>query len=143
MFIHNDIFTWDGWGGAIRLAAGKCHLWLFDLRRIPKRPAGTVFMQPFIGVVMEIDPDNPISLRSVTSHIATRVTQKFHIDPRRLLWVEYAPAHTYGRNQTRSVPAKLDAVEMQWVDGKALIPKWRPLEEPLRSLVLDLIAPPA
>jgi hypothetical protein len=97
-------------------------------------------MQPLVGVVKEIDPDNPISLRSVTSHIATQVTRNFNIDPRRLLWLEYAPARTYGGKTPRTLPGHLDVVDMNWVEGKAMIPKWRPLDEPLRSLVKDLIS---
>ncbi len=139
MFIYNNTFSWDGWGGAIRLAAGKCHLWLFDLRKVPQRPQGMIFMRPVVGVVKEIDPDNPISLRSVTSHIATQVTRKFNIDPRRLLWLEYLPARTYRRPTPRSVPARLDLVELNWVAGKAMTPSWRPLEEPLATLIQNFI----
>jgi hypothetical protein len=140
-FIFNDIFTWDGWGGLIRLAAGRCHLWLFDLRKVSGRPEGMIFMQPFVGVIQEIDPGNPVSLRSVTSHVATMVVRRFNIDPRRLLWVEYVPERIYGGQARRTVPEKLDQVELNWVEGKAMIPGWRPLDEPLRTLVKGVIAP--
>ena len=137
MFIYNGTFSWDGWGGAIRLAAGKCHLWLFDLRHLPRRPKGMIFMQPLVGVVKEIDPDNPVSLRSVTSHIATQVTRRFNIEPRRLLWLEYLPPRSYRGPNPRTVPARLDLVELKWVGDKAMHPSWRPLEEPLQSLIQD------
>ena len=139
-FIHNNTFAWEGWGGLIRLEAGQCQLWLFDLRQVPRRPEGMIFMQPYVGVVKETEPDNPVSLRSMTSHVATMVVRRFNLDPRRLLWVEYVPAQTYGSRQQRTVPEKLDLVELNWVEAKAMTPSWRPLDEPLRSLVKEIIS---
>ena len=33
MLIYDDIYSWEGWGGMLRLASGKCRLRIFDLKK--------------------------------------------------------------------------------------------------------------
>lgn len=80
-----------------------------------------------------------VSVRSCTSHIATCVARDFNLDPHRMLYLEYYPASTYGEQNQHHIPARLDAVDFEWHDRKALHPKWRPLKPPLFDQVLELI----
>ena len=134
MQIHDDIFEWDGWGGLLRLASGRCRLRIFDLR---KRP-GVAHLKPLIVVIQAV-PGSPMSIRSCTSHIATQVTQAFEIDPNRMLFVEYNPEVVYGENKQNLVPERIDRVEFTWHEGRAVQPRWRPLEPSLRDLLKDLM----
>ena len=38
MLIVDDVFAWEGWGGRLRLEAGKCRLKIFDLRKALSQP---------------------------------------------------------------------------------------------------------
>lgn len=144
MIIHDDIFTWDGWGGVMRLASGKCRLRIIDLRKI--NPKGVTLMKPFVVVVEDLPSDGPfygrMSVRSCCNHIATQVSKKFNIDPARMLFVEYYPPKTYGKNKEYTVTERIETVELTWSDGKALNPSWKPMAEPMRGLILDLIRQP-
>lgn len=141
MLIYDDIYRWEGWGGKLRLQSGKCRLRIFDLR---KGPANEVtHMKPIIAVVSEL-PDTGMSLRKVsvrscTSHIATKVTQEFDIDHQRMLWIEYHPGSTYGANKEKVIPDRYDVVEFTWHGDKAIEPKFRALEPPMLTLVRQLI----
>ncbi len=134
MQIHDDIFEWEGWGGLLRLASGRCRLRIFDLRK----GAGVAHLKPIIVVIQDV-PGSPMSIRSCTSHIATRVTQDFHIEPSRMLFVEYNPEVVYGANDQHVVPERIDCVDFTWHAGRALQPRWRPLESALRELVKGLL----
>lgn len=141
MLVHDGIFTWDGWGGALRLASGKCRLRIIDLGR-DKTP-GVTHMKPFVVVVEDLPTEGPnlgrMSVRSCCSHIATQVVEKFHIDPARMVFVEYYPAKIYGDKGQYTVAERLEVVALAWTDGKALRPHWKPMTDPLRRTVLDLL----
>lgn len=134
MQIHDDIFEWEGWGGLLRLASGRCRLRIYDLRK----GAGVAHLKPIIVVIQDV-PGSPMSIRSCTSHIATRVTQEFGIDPNRMLFVEYNPEVVYGQNNQNVVPERLDQVEFTWHADRAIQPRWRPLASPLRDLLKGLL----
>lgn len=134
MQIHDDIFEWEGWGGLLRLASGRCRLRIFDLRK----GAGVAHLKPIVVVIQDV-PGSPMSIRSCTSHIATRVTQEFHIEPSRMLFVEYNPEVVYGANNQNVVPERLDRVDFDWHAGRAVQPRWRPLEPALRDLLKGLL----
>jgi hypothetical protein len=38
MKIYDDIFMWDGWGGLLKLASGKCRVKIFDLKKGNQMP---------------------------------------------------------------------------------------------------------
>lgn len=141
MLIHDDIFSWKGFGGLLELASGRCRLRIFEL---PKAKDGNVMLlRPQVVVVSDLpaegSPLKKVSVRSCTSHIATSVSQEFHINPHRMLYLEYQPASFYGENNQHCIPAKLDIVDFIWHDHKALHPKWRPLEKPLLDKVMEMI----
>ena len=139
MLIHDDIFSWEGFGGLLGLAAGRCRLRIFDLARGGKVMA----LKPMVVVVSDLPDTGPslkkVSVRSCTSHIATCVSRDFNVPPQRMLYLEYQPASTYGDRNQHHIAAKLDVVEFVWHDGKALHPKWRPLKAPMFQEVLALI----
>lgn len=142
MLIHDDIFSWEGFGGMFNLAAGRCRLRIFDLT---VRDCGKVaYLKPIIVVVSEIGDKTAglkeVSVRSCCSHIASRVADQFDIDPPRMLFVEYYPASTYGERKQHRIEAKYEVVDFVWHGNKALHPKWKPLQPPLRDTVRDLVA---
>ncbi len=57
-----------------------------------------------------------------------------------MLWIEYYPQTTYGPQGERVIPERLDAVEFEWQEDKAIKPKWRPLKPPLLEAVKQLIS---
>ncbi len=141
MLIHDDVFSWKGFGGMLELASGRCRLRIFDLTKV--KGGNVMPIKPMVVVVSDL-PGNgavlkKVSVRSCTSHIATCVSRDFHIDPHRMVYLEYQPASTYGDRNQHHIPAKLDAVDFIWHDRKALHPKWRPLNPPMLDVVMALI----
>ena len=135
MLIHDATFTWDGWGGKLQLASGKCRLRIYD--RSKGSGAGVAFLRPFVIIVSDL-PDSKMTIRSCAGHIATHVTEQFSIDPHRMLWVEYYPAITYGVDAEHTIPEQYVAVDFEWYKEKAISPKWRHLQPPLLDIIRDL-----
>jgi hypothetical protein len=138
MLTYDNVYSWDGWGGKLRLGNGKCRLRIFDLRK-DETARGVSFLKPIIVVITDI-PESKMTIRSCTSHIATCVANEFNIDPSRMLWIEYYPQTIYGQQGERVIPERLEAVEFEWLEDKAIKPKWRPLKSPLLDAVKQLIS---
>ena len=136
MLIHDDIFSWKGWGGKLRLGSGKCRLRIYDLTK--RKVVGLMHLRPIIAVVSDI-PESNMSVKSCISHIATLVSKEFNIEPHRMLWIEYYPENRYGIEDVHIIPEKLDVVEFTWHDDKAIKPKWRTLKQPLLGEIKKLI----
>jgi hypothetical protein len=134
MMIHDDIYSWQGWGGKLKLGSGSCRLRIFDLKK--GDASGLAHLRPIIVVVSDI-PEGRMSVRSCSGHIATNVTRDFKIDPHRMVWVEYYPEKRYGVNDERVIPEQFQNVEFVWHEDKAINPKWRPLN----PLMVDIIKP--
>lgn len=122
----------------MRLGHGECRLRIFDLRKDPA-PKGISFLKPVIVILTDI-PESKMTVRSCTSHIATCVTRDFRIDPSRMLWVEYYPRTHYGQQGERTIAERLEAVEFDWMEDKAIKPRWRPLKPPLLEAIKELIS---
>ena len=141
MVIFDDIFEWEGWGGKLRLAHGRCRLRIFDLNQ--DDASGLVHIRPIVVVASDLPRDTmmkgEVSVRSASSHIATVVCRQFAIEPARMQFVEYTPAETYGRQGEYVIQAGFDAVAFTWKDNLALFPKSQPLEPPLLEIVRDLM----
>jgi hypothetical protein len=137
--IYDDVYTWEGWGGRMRLGSGSCRLRIFDLRRSGQK--GLEHLKPVIAVVSDLPKKrlNDMSIRSCTGHVATSVARDFKLDPQRMLWIEYSPGGAYGAKGDLRVEESVAAVDLAWHDGKAIEPKWRELVPPLRDLVLALL----
>ena len=134
MLIFDDIFLWEGFGGKLRLASGKCLLKIFDLSR--GETGGVVHLKPMVVVATDL-ADSKMTVRSCCSHIATTVSQQFNIPPQRLQLVEHYPETAYGENSRQRIPQKFDAVELVWEKGLAMHPKWRPVEGPLLEFLKE------
>jgi len=141
MLIHDSIFSWEGWGGKLRLASGQCRLRIYD------RSKGTAneisYLRPYVVIVSDIPGakmTNKMTIRSCAGHIATKVTQKFNIDPMRMLWIEYYPFITYGANAEHTIPEQYVAVDFAWYKNKAINPRWRQLKPPILDIIKDLIS---
>ena len=138
MKIYDDIFSWDGWGGLLKLASGKCRLKMFDLKK--GKAESIDYLKPIIVIITDV-PESKMSIKSCSSHIATKLTEKFNIDPTRMLFIEYYPPVTYGDKGQYHIAEKYEVVEFQWHEGRAISPKWRPLKPPMLNVVKDLLKP--
>jgi hypothetical protein len=136
MLIYDDIYSWEGFGGQLRLGSGKCRLRIFDLKKDNRK--GLVYIRPIIAVVSDI-MESKISIKSCSGHIATKVTREFSIDPNRMLYVEYYPAVMYGEKNDKLIRERYDAIEFTWHEDKAINPKWRTLNPPLVDLIKKLM----
>lgn len=136
MLIHDDIFSWEGWGGKLRLGRGKCRLRIYDLK--DRQAKDLTLLRPIIVLVSDV-PDSKMPVRSAVSHVATLVAEEFNLEPHRMLWVEYYPESRYGKDGAQVIPEKFDIVEFAWHEGKAMHPKWRALKPPLLDEIKKLM----
>ncbi len=144
MLIYDDIFSWDGFGGRLKLPNGRCRLRIIDQKKSDNKDL--TFIKPILIIVSDTPgnniPGNKLSVKSCAGHIATLVTQKFNIDPNRMFWVEYYNTTEYGPNSKKVIPEKFEHVEFEWHDGKAIHPKWRPLPlsviDIIKSVIIDI-----
>jgi hypothetical protein len=136
MLIHDEIFTWEGWGGKLKLGSGKCRLRIYDLRK--GKAASLAHLRPMIVVVSDV-ADSPMSIRSCSGHIATTVTRRFGLDPARMIFIEYYQPKSYGENDEHLIPERFEIVEFSWHEDKAFNPKYRPLNPPLKDTILPLL----
>ena len=136
MLIYDDIFCWEGWGGSLRLASGKCRLRIFDLNKGDKK--GLTHLRPIIVIVSDV-AESRMSVRSCCGHIASSVSREFNIKPHRMMFIEYYPQTVYGEHRDRVIPERYDMVDFNWQLGKAIEPKWRTLQPPLLGVVKALV----
>ena len=136
MLIYDDIYSWEGWGGALRLASGKCHLRIYDLKDHHRQ--GLAHLRPIIVIASDVS-DSRMSVRSCCGHIATCVTREFDIEPHRMMFIEYYPQTEYGDKRQHIIEEKYDMVEFNWLDEGAIEPKWRTLKPPLLDAIKDLV----
>jgi len=136
MMIYDNIFSWEGWGGHLRLASGECRLRIFDLQE--NKAAGLAYLRPIIVIVSDV-PQSRMSVRSCTGHIATNITRQFKIDPDRMLYIEYYPETSYGEHNEHIIAEKYDIVDFTWREGRAIEPKWRTLKPPLLDVIKEIV----
>ena len=120
MLVHDGIYAWEGFGGKLRLASGRCRLRIYDLTR--DAAGGPAHLRPLIVIVSDV-PESRMSVRSCAGHIATSVARDFKIDPHRMMYIEHVPASTYGEYQERIILEKYEAVDFNWTEGGAIQPK--------------------
>lgn len=136
MMIYDDNFSWEGWGGELRLASGECRLRIFDLQK--EKDDGPAYLRPMIVIVSDI-PESQMSVRSCTGHIATNVARQFKIEPDRMLYIEYYPETAYGEHNEHIIPEKYDVVDFTWHEGRAIEPTWRPLKSPMLDVIKQIV----
>ena len=136
MLIYDDIYSWEGFGGILRLASGKCRLQVFDLKKGDTR--GLAHLKPIIVIASDVS-DSRMSVRSCCGHIATGVAKKFNIKPDRMMFLEYYPQTVYGQEQNHVIAEKYDLVDFNWHQDKAIQPRWRSLKPPMLDLVKQLV----
>ena len=137
MLIHDDIYSWEGFGGVLRLASGKCRLRIFDLKKGGRQ--GLAHLKPIIIIVSDV-AGSRMSVRSCCGHIASGVTRKFNIKPDRMMFIEYYPRTVYGEQQDQVIAEKYDLVDFKWHEDNAIQPKWRALKPPMLDIVNELVA---
>ena len=136
MLIYDDIYSWEGFGGILRLASGKCRLQIFDLKRGENK--GLAHIRPVIIIASDV-ADSRMTVRSCCGHIATGVARDFSLKPDRMMFIEYYPRSVYGEQRDQVIDEKYDAVDFTWHGEKAIQPKWRPLKPPMLELVKELV----
>ena len=136
MLIYDDIYSWEGFGGLLRLASGKCRLQVFDLKKGDTR--GLAHLKPIIVIASDV-PDSRMSVRSCCGHIATGVARKFNIKPDRMMFLEYYPQTVYSQEQNHVIAEKYDLVDFNWHQDKAIQPRWRSLKPPMLDVVKQLV----
>lgn len=139
MLIHDDTYSWQGWGGKLRLGSGRCKLQIFDIGKEASK--GVTLLKPVIVVVSDIPFErvrpNQMTVKSCASHIATCVVRDFDIDPHRMLWIEYYPKDESG--ESKYSKESFDAVEFTWNNDFAVQPKWKSLNPIMLDTVRKLI----
>lgn len=139
MVVYDDIFDWEGWGGQLKLAKGRCRLQIFDLNRSDHKDV--LHLRPMVVVASDLPREGmmkgEVSVRSAAGHIATVVCRRFGIDPQRMQFVEYTPRETYGKHKEYVIEAGYDAVEFTWQDGLALFPRSKPLDPALTAVLRE------
>ena len=136
MLIYDDIYSWDGFGGTLRLASGKCRLRIYDLKKGDK--IGLAHLRPIIIIASDV-ADSQMSVRSCCGHIATGIANEFNIKPDRMMFIEYYPRTVYGELKDRVIAEKYDVVDFNWHEDKAIQPKWRTLKPPLLDVIKKLV----
>ena len=137
MLVYDNIYAWEGWGGKLKLASGKCRLKIYDLAKDPG--ADLSLVRPIVVIVSDV-PESKMSVKSCVSHVATKVSREFEIDPHRMLLIEYYPAEIYGDQNQHNIPEKYEAVDFTWLEDKALHPKWKPLSPEMVQIIKKLTA---
>ena len=137
MLIYDEIYSWEGFGGILRLASGKCRLRIFDLKRGDSQ--GLAHLRPIIIIASDV-AGSRMSVRSCCGHIATGVAGEFNIKPDRMMFIEYYPPTVYGEQQNHVIAEKYDLVDFKWHGDKAIQPKWRALKPPMLEVVRELVA---
>lgn len=135
MLLYDSIYNWDGFGGRLKLASGKCVLRLYDMTR--GDDANLARLKPFIALTTD-HPDSAMSIKSCAGHIATCLVKDFGINPARMAYIEYYPAVTYGENKQHTIAERFESLEFVWCEGKALHPKWRHLPETMLGQIKPL-----
>ena len=136
MLIYDDIYSWEGWGGPLRLASGKCRLRIFDQKG--KNGSGLAHLRPIIVIASDV-PGSRMSVRACCGHIATCVTREFNIKPHRMMFIEYYPQTEYGEKREHIIDEKYDLVEFNWLEEGAIEPKWRTLKPPLLDVIKAIV----
>ena len=136
VLVFDDIYSWEGFGGVLRLASGKCRLRIFDLKQSDQE--GLAHLRPNIIIAEDIS-DSRMSVRSCCGHIATGVARKFNIKPERMLFIEYYPETVYGEQQDHVINERYDVVDFCWRDDQAIQPRWRALKPPMLDIVKGLV----
>ncbi len=135
MILYDDLFAWEGFGGRFRIGAGKCRLRIFDLNKGQTRKTRRLpHLRPFIIVASDV-AESRMTVKSCVSHLATTVIKQFGIDPQRMIFVEYYPRQRYGLHNENIIAERFEAVDFEWYEGKALYPRWRPLNPPLLDTI--------
>jgi hypothetical protein len=137
MLIHDGTYSWEGFGGKLKLASGQCRLRIYDLTR--DASPGLAHLRPMIVIVSDVAASR-MSVRACAGHIATCVSRDFKIDPHRMMYIEYYPASIYGEQQERIIPEKYEAVDFTWTEAGAIQPKWRTLQPPLAGVIRQVVA---
>jgi hypothetical protein len=136
MLIYDGIYSWEGFGGKLKLSSGCCRLRIYD--RAGDAGRGLAPLHSMIVIVADV-PESRMSARSCAGHIATCVARDFKIDPQRMLYLEYVPASEYGEHKEHLIPEHYEVVDFNWTAGGAIQPKWRTLQPPLVDVIKRMV----
>lgn len=70
---------------------------------------------------------------SLVEHLIDRVVEEFHLNPAKVVWIEY-----YTANIQESTQAKFSQVIVDWYSGKARNPQWIAIApETIKSFLVE------
>jgi hypothetical protein len=135
MLLFDSIYKWDGWGGRLKLASGKCTLRLYDMTR--GSDDKLALLKPFIALATD-HPESAMTIKSCAGHIVTCIVKDFGIDPARMTYIEYYPVVIYGDKKQHMIRERFETLEFVWCERKALHPKWRNLSDEMLKQIKPL-----
>jgi hypothetical protein len=56
-----------------------------------------------------------------------------------MMFIEYYPRTVYGEKREHTIEEKYDVVEFNWLQEKAIEPKWRTLKSPLLDVIKEMV----
>ncbi len=130
--IYDGIHEWEGWGGAFRLGSGMCHLRIFKMSSDATK--GLIPLQSTIVLVSDL-AESPLSTRSCAPHLAMSIAERFGLDVRRMMYVEYRPPSSYGKPLKRFIPERYDVAEFVWHKDSGPQVKWHSLDDHLIAVI--------
>ncbi len=142
MILYDDIYSWKGWGGKLKLGSGQCRLRMYDLRK--KSEKGVAHLKPIIVVISDLPDETDyaptkMTVKSCASHIASNVIKEFDIDPHRMMWIEHYPEPAE-KDNIRYSRERFDLAEFTWHGRDATKAVWNPLPKEMVELVKRLLA---
>ena len=142
MILYDDIYSWKGWGGKLKLGSGQCRLRIYDLRKGDEK--GVAHLKPIIVVISDLPDETDwvptkMTVKSCASHIASNVVKEFDIDPHRMMWIEHYPEPAE-KNTIRYSRERFDLAEFTWHGRDAVKASWNPLPKEMVELVKRLLA---
>jgi hypothetical protein len=137
---YDDIFTWEGWGGAFNLGSGRCHLRFYDLREGER--GGVDLLKPYLVVVTDLPragwKPNQMSVKSCALHAASQFVRQFGISPQRMRWIEHYPPPG---EDIRYGSERFDEARFTWEEGRAVYVRWEAPDAATERMVRELLSP--
>lgn len=142
MILYDDIYSWKGWGGKLKLGSGQCRLRMYDLRKGDEK--GVAHLKPIIVVISDLPDETDwaptkMTVKSCASHIASNVVKEFDIDPQRMMWIEHYPEPAE-KDTIRYSRERFDLAEFTWHGRDATKAVWNPAPKEMVELVKRLLA---
>ncbi len=138
--LYNGPYEWENDAPGAQQLRWQCHLHLLNLSQLPNLDFKLIRPMAVVATaITEHDQPGNMSIRSFADQILTKACDDFHLDPMRVIFIEYVAPREFGRKERRRLPARLFAGDFRWHNGRALYPHWQELEDPLKATIQQLL----